>query len=79
MSESEYINAGKAIDKYLGFENDITFVYKPNSYTSVQFGYSYMLASESMPIIKSTQKSDMWHDWAYIMVTFRPNILKLKV
>lgn len=77
LNERDYIHQNEVIDKYLGFENDFTITWKANSFTVLRFGYSYMLPTESMRIIKKGETIDRWQDWAYLMVTFKPNLLKL--
>jgi hypothetical protein len=64
------------IDKYLGFENDLLLIYKPNSYTEIQLGYSYGIFTESMEVIKLSGNSDLWQEWAYLMITFNPEIFR---
>ncbi len=80
LSHSDFTYKNEIIDKYLGFENDILLVYKPNDYTTLQVGYCYMLPTKSMEIIKKANfELSPWQDWAFIMVTFKPNILNMKL
>ena len=59
-------------NKYLGSEIDVTFGYILKEYLSIQVGYSQMLASESMKILRSTALAKDTQNWAYIMLVFRP-------
>jgi hypothetical protein len=77
LSEKDFISKNQVIDKYLGFENDLLLIYKPNNFTTLQLGYSYLLPTESMNIIKKGSGIERWQDWAFLMITFKPNILNL--
>jgi Alginate export len=70
----------KAIDKYLGFEQDILFNFKPNAYTNLEVGYSYYLPTESTVLIKKAKAGSEkeWQQWAYVMATFKPQLFKAK-
>lgn len=76
FSENNFVRNGEVIKKYLGFENDILFFYKPNSFTGLQVGYSWAQLTESMGYIKKTGNPGLWQDWAYVMVTFKPELFK---
>jgi len=76
FSENRFAVNEEEIDPYLGFEHDLLFIYKPNSYTDIQLGYSYLLATESMEIIKKGGNSELWTDWAFLMLTFKPELFK---
>lgn len=75
-SQNDYINEGVVIDKFLGFENDLLIRYNPNSYTSIDLGYSYGLTSRSMEIINKGGDSDLLQSWAFVMLTFQPNLFQ---
>lgn len=62
-------------DKYLGTEVDFTFTYAVAPSMGVQFGYSQMFAGESMELLKGGDK-DASSNWAYLMLTFKPNLFK---
>ena len=76
FSESPYAVNGEAIDKYLGFEHDLLLIYTPNAFTEIQLGYSYLLASESMAAVKKGGNSALWQDWAFLMLTFKPELFR---
>jgi hypothetical protein len=77
-SESNFIVNEKKIDNYLGFENDLLLIYKPNPYTEIQLGYSYALLTKSMEYIKKGGNSKLWQDWAYLMIAFKPELFRWK-
>jgi len=64
-----------AINKYLGTEIDIVVNYKISNNAKIQTGYSIMLPSKSMEIIKGGN-SELTAQWAYIMFTITPNFYK---
>ncbi|TAL57372.1 MAG: hypothetical protein EPN85_14260 [Bacteroidetes bacterium] len=64
-----------AMNNSLGTEIDLTYVYNFNANFSTTIGYSHMLATESMEAIKGG-KYDETQNWAYLMLTFKPNFLK---
>lgn len=76
FSENHFMANGELIDSYLGFEQDLLLKYAPNSFTEVQLGYSYMLPTQSMEYIKKGGNSRLWQDWAFLMVTFKPELFK---
>jgi hypothetical protein len=40
-------------------------------------GYSFMLATDAMPIAKDRSGTpDSWQDWAYVSLTINPTIFK---
>jgi hypothetical protein len=63
---------------YLGFENDLSFEYKPVKNINIRYGLSYLLASESMNLLEKTENNDKIPVWSYLMVSFNPEILKVK-
>lgn len=65
------------INAFLGFENDLSFRYKFNDYTTFDFGFSYLLAEKSMETIK-TGNSNTTPIWSYMMITFKPELFRSK-
>ncbi|MBK9284720.1 MAG: alginate export family protein [Sphingobacteriaceae bacterium] len=63
------------IDKYLGFENDLSIKYKANNFTTIDFGVSYMFAEKSMETLKGGN-SERTPVWSYLMITFKPELFK---
>jgi len=64
-------------DRYLGSEIDFTMKYKPFDNLEVSGGYSTMLASPSMEIIKGGDHKK-YQQWAWIMLTFKPEFINTK-
>jgi hypothetical protein len=67
----------KVVDSYLGYENDLSIHYKYNSFTNVDFGFSYMLAERSMETLKGGN-SNATPVWSYLMITFKPELFSSK-
>lgn len=70
-STGKYVSMSSA----LGTEIDFTYTYTFSNIFSAQFGYSHLLATESMEAIKGG-KYDETQNWAYLMLTFKPNFMK---
>jgi hypothetical protein len=64
----------EVIDKYLGFENDLLFMYRINNDIFLEAGVSGMLAEKSMEILKGGN-SDIIPVWSYLMISFKPELL----
>lgn len=62
-----------AVDQYLGLEPDFVLEYQFNDFTELQFGYSFMLGTESMEIVKGGDK-DEWAQFSYLMLTVKPKL-----
>lgn len=75
-SQNHFVPEGASVaqDKYLGFENDWLLRYRPNNFTMLDVGYSYGLFTESMEQIRKGGNSQLWQSWAYVMVTFTPEL-----
>lgn len=65
------------IDPYLGFENDLSFKYKFNEYTTFDFGFSYLIAKKSMETLKGGDSSKT-PIWSMFMITFKPELFNSK-
>lgn len=70
-------DANQTINSYLGFENDLSLHYQCNSFTLIDFGFSYMAAEKSMETLKSGN-SNITPVWSYVMVTFKPELFHFK-
>ena len=70
-------NSNNNIHPYLGFENDLSLHYQCNSFTLIDFGFSYMAAEKSMETLKSGN-SNITPVWSYVMVTFKPELFHFK-
>jgi hypothetical protein len=75
--QNNYVYKGSVINKYLGFENDLLFLYKPSKEVAVEMGYSWMLATNSMEVIRGGD-SDKFPHWFYLMVTVKPELFSYK-
>ena len=64
-------------DAYLGTEIDFEINYKLVKNVMIFAGYSHMLATESMELIKGGSK-DETNNWGWVMVTFKPTFFKKK-
>lgn len=67
----------KEINPYLGFENDFSFKYKFNDFTTFDFGFSYMIAEKSMETLKGGN-SARTPIWSFLMITFKPELFNFK-
>jgi hypothetical protein len=77
-SQNDFVSNETVIPRYLGFENDLLFIFNANKFTELQVGYSYLLPTQSMQYIKRFGNYKNWQDWAFIMVTFTPELYKWK-
>lgn len=64
-------NLGKAIDKDLGAEIDLVLNYKIMPRVNIKSGWSVMLPSSSMEVLKGGDKNEFQY-WGWMMLTFRP-------
>lgn len=71
-----------AMDKNLGMEIDFTFAYNLNKMVTLTAGYSQYLLTETTAAVKGLYRSNGDPDdrqtanWAFLMLTFKPNFLK---
>ncbi|WP_432670071.1 alginate export family protein [Flavobacterium sp. SM2513] len=61
----------------LGTEIDLTCMYKLDKNITITAGFSKMFGSTSLELIKGGNK-DNDNNWAYVMVSFNPNIFSYK-
>lgn len=66
----------KAVSAGIGTEIDFTINCTLTKGCNVQFGYSHMLATESMAFMRNGGKYDGLNNWAYLMVIFKPSLLR---
>jgi hypothetical protein len=76
-SQNNFISNGQVIDKYLAFEHDILLSWMPNKATKLEFGFSYMSPTNSMEAIKKGGNSELTPIWSYMMLTVKPELLKI--
>ncbi|MDN5210896.1 alginate export family protein [Fulvivirgaceae bacterium BMA12] len=71
----------KEMDKYLGFEIDLTGGFKIAKEVDLKMGYSHMLGSETLAILKGVTKTDgngrtdQISNWAWVMVVIKPTLI----
>ncbi len=63
------------INPYLGFENDLSIRFKINSFSTLDYGFSWMKAEQSMEKLKGGD-SGRTPFWTYLMITFKPELFK---
>jgi len=63
------------IKKYLGYELDFSVKYALQKDLMINFGYSFLIPTQSMAAIKDRTK-EKFSDFAYIMLTVKPHIIK---
>jgi hypothetical protein len=76
---------GSVINKNLGTEGDLQLSYTMNKFTNIEFGYSLMKATDSMPFAKGQATTDAvaatfnkTANWAYLMLKFTPDFFYTK-
>lgn len=71
--DDDFNNTGvmKEYSRLLGTELDFAFGYAFTKSVQVKAGYSVMLATESMEVLKNTQK-DKANTWGWVMLVFKP-------
>jgi len=79
-SSNNFIPTGetKTQNKFLGFENDLLIRFNPNKYTEIDLGYSYAFITKSMERIQNRISPNAYQDWAFVMVTFKPELFNWK-
>ncbi len=72
-----YLDNGKTINKNLGNEIDLKVRGKVLKYLKLEGGYSFLLATKSMEVIKGGNSS-YFNSWAYFMITVDPVLFTSK-
>ncbi|MBA3705293.1 MAG: hypothetical protein H0W84_05170, partial [Bacteroidetes bacterium] len=75
-TQNHFVQNKETISRYLGYENDWLLTYKPNSYAKIDLGVSYLIPTKSLEIIKKGSDSAYIPTWAYLSITFKPQLLK---
>ncbi len=72
--------AGKPLSRNLGTETDIVGTYNITKDVSMEGGYGSMFATPVMAAakVKNVSNAALQANWAYLMVTFRPDFLSKK-
>lgn len=74
---AEVDGSGKSYKKDLGSEIDFQIDYQLMKDVKLSAGYSFMLGSETMDLVKGSSH-DSWQDWGWISININPNILFVK-
>ena len=64
-------------DSYLGTEIDLTATYKLDKNFVISGGVSKMFASDTMEILKGGNNNNC-NNWAWVMVSFNPQLFNYK-
>lgn len=64
--------------RYLGFENDLLLNYKPTETFDFNFGFSYLLGTESMTLLKKIESASKIPLWTYLMVSYKIPTISFK-
>jgi hypothetical protein len=67
------------VNRYLGFENDISVSFKGLKNLDIQAGFSYLLPEKSMELLQKVSKSGEIPVWSYLMVSYRPEKLAILI
>jgi hypothetical protein len=75
---NENNNGINTIHKSLGNEFDLAIEYQPSAIVNLQAGYSMMLATKNMELIKGVNKNN-YNGWAFIMLKLSPTFLNYEI
>jgi len=73
--QNKLIDNGAIVDKFLGHEIDFSFTKSFEKYIHLSVGYSIMLASDSMEVLKGGSNGKLNH-WAFVMININPVFFK---
>ncbi len=76
-SAADIYDGNTKVQNNLGVEIDTMVSYKFSKAISMNAGFSTMLATESMEVIKGGDK-DEFNSWTWVMITFKPNLFTSK-
>jgi hypothetical protein len=62
---------GQTAARYLGFESDLSFRYKPIKPLEVNFGFSFLLPERSMTLLRKVEDQRVVPVWSYLMVAYQ--------
>ncbi|MBX2897355.1 MAG: hypothetical protein KF763_18060 [Cyclobacteriaceae bacterium] len=66
---------GEFLNKYLGFENDISFKYKPIKQLELNYGFSYFIAQKEMEELNKIINPEKISVWSYLMISYTFQLL----
>jgi len=75
VSEKQTDGSWKDFSNYLGTEIDFSITYKMNKAVMLQAGYSQMLATNTMQVLKGGNYNNS-NNWAWVMITFKPTFFE---
>jgi hypothetical protein len=58
--------------KYLGTEFDLSLNYRPAPKWDINFGFSFLLPTESMTLLEKVETAESIPVWSYLMISFKP-------
>ena len=84
LDTKETASSGKitAMNGSLGTELDFTYTRALSAGVNLTAGYSHFLPSETLSTLKNVKnyegkgRTDETSNWAYIMISFKPNFMK---
>ncbi len=78
--QNDYVKNEVTYDRWIGVENDWLVNYNPNSYTSLELGFSYATVSETFEVIKKAQAGahNTMPCFTYFALTIKPTLLNSK-
>lgn len=77
MLQNNYIYNNAIINKSLGHEFDFVLTKKISENIKLETGYSVILGTESLEVIKGGNK-DLFNNWFYFMITVNPKLFSSK-
>ncbi len=74
LSEDLPMEGGVQYEKFLGTEFDFVVNYGLSKVISIEAGYSQMYSSDTMssPKVKNVKNASDFNDWAYLMISIKP-------
>ncbi|MES2573333.1 MAG: hypothetical protein V4572_00180 [Bacteroidota bacterium] len=69
---------GQGMNKYLGFENDISLRYVPIKQIEINGGFSFMQSSDAMKYLPKIKDADKLAVWSYLMISYSFNAVNVK-
>lgn len=69
--------AGQNLNKYLGFENDLSVKYKPNKKWEINYGFSWLIPQKEIGLLRKVRDTDKAAVWSYLMISYRFNVIDL--
>jgi hypothetical protein len=76
-SQSRFVFKGEPLNKYLGFENDLRFNYKPNKFTDLETGFCWAVVTNSMTAIKKGGDTKAFPYFGYVSLRLTPTLGKI--